>query len=275
MAIPFVKMHGLGNDFVVVDIRPGGIVFGASQIRAIADRRRGIGCDQFITLEPSQRGDVFMRIHNADGGEVEACGNATRCVARSLMDEMGRDRVAIETGAGLLETMRDGDRVTVDMGRISFAWRDIPLAHEADTMALDLGGELGPAVAVYIGNPHAVFFVEAAEAVDLERLGPEIEHHELYPQRTNVEAAQVIDRRTIRLRVWERGVGITKACGTGACASAAAAARRGLTERSVTVHLDGGPLEIEWVGNDHALMTGPANTSFRGLIDDALLQVSS
>ncbi len=275
MAIPFTKMHGLGNDFVVIDARGGGIDLAAPQIRAIAERRTGIGCDQLITLEPSQSGDVFMRIHNADGGEVEACGNATRCVALFLMNETGRDRVAVETGAGVLPTVRDGDRLTVDMGRISFAWQDIPLAREADTEALDLGSELGPAMAVNIGNPHAVFFVDQAEAVELERIGPEIEHHALYPERTNVEAAQVIDRRNIRLRVWERGVGITKACGTGACATAAAAARRGLTERRVTVRLDGGPLDIEWAGNDHALMSGPVSTSFQGVIDDALLAVSS
>ncbi|HJP23535.1 MAG TPA: diaminopimelate epimerase [Alphaproteobacteria bacterium] len=279
MAISFTKMHGLGNDFVVIDAREGGIDLAAPQIRVIADRRTGIGCDQLITLEPSERGDVFMRIHNADGGEVEACGNATRCVALCLMKETGRDRVAVETGAGVLDTVRDGDRLTVDMGRISFAWQDIPLAHEADTAALDLApelvDELGLAMAVNIGNPHAIFFVDEAEAVDLERLGPEIEHHALFPQRTNVEAAQVIDRQKIRLRVWERGVGITKACGTGACATAAAAARLDLTGRRVTVLLDGGPLEIEWADNDHAMMSGPVSTSFHGVIDDALLDVSS
>ncbi|MDP6620947.1 MAG: diaminopimelate epimerase [Alphaproteobacteria bacterium] len=275
MAISFTKMHGLGNDFVVIDARGGGIDLAAPQIRAIADRRTGIGCDQLITLEPSERGDVFMRIHNADGGEVEACGNATRCVALCLMKETGRDRVAVETGAGVLDTVRDGERLTVDMGRISFAWQDIPLAFEADTETLDLGVEWGLATAVNIGNPHAIFFVDKAEAVALERLGPEIEHHALFPQRTNVEAAQVIDRQNIRLRVWERGVGITKACGTGACATAAAAARRDLTGRRVTVLLDGGPLEIEWADNDHAMMSGPVSTSFHGVIDDALLDVSS
>lgn len=271
----FVKMHGLGNDFVVLDTRARPIPLDSEHARAIADRKTGIGCDQLITLEPAhdRQADAFMRIRNADGGEVEACGNAARCIATLLMRETGRDRVVIETVMGLLGAERRADGlVAVDMGPARLDWRDIPLARAMDTLHLDVtAGPLRDPVAVNIGNPHAVFFVSDAEAIDLERLGPEIERHELFPERINVEAVHRGADGALRMRVWERGVGITRACGTGACASLVAASRRGLTGRKATVVLDGGPLVIEWREDNHVVMTGPVATSFSGRLDPSLL----
>ena len=273
--LPFAKMHGLGNDFVVFDARHQPLELSVESVRAIADRRTGVGCDQLIVLEPAQSGraDVFMRIRNADGGEVEACGNATRCVAATVMKEKGTTRAVIETVVGLLEAeSATNDLVGVDMGPVSLDWRDIPLAREVDTAHLGIMvGPLADPVAVNVGNPHAVFFVDDAEAVLLETIGPEVEHHELFPERTNVEVAQVLSAGEIRMRVWERGVGITQACGTGACATLVAACRLGLTGRAAQVRLDGGTLGIEWLENDHVLMTGPAAVSFRGTLDESLL----
>ena len=273
--LPFAKMHGLGNDFVVFDARHQRLELSVDSVRAIADRRTGVGCDQLIVVEPAQseRADVFMRIRNADGGEVEACGNATRCVAATVMKEKGTPRAVIETVVGLLEAeSATNDLVGVDMGPVSLDWRDIPLARKVDTAHLGITlGPLADPVAVNVGNPHAVFFVDDAEAVPLETIGPEVEHHELFPERTNVEVAQVLSAGEIRMRVWERGVGITQACGTGACATLVAACRLGLTGRAAQVRLDGGTLGIEWLENDHVLMTGPAAVSFRGTLDVSLL----
>jgi diaminopimelate epimerase len=247
--LPFLKMHGLGNDFVVLDGRVRPIVLTEGAARAIADRKTGVGCDQLITLEPSPRADAFMRIRNADGGEVEACGNATRCIAALLFRETGRADAVIETGAGLLKARAaEGGRVAVDMGELRAGWRDVPLAREMDTLHADL--ELGPLsdpVCGNIGNPHATFFVVDAEAVELARLGPELERHRLFPERANIGVAQLLAPDLLRLRVWERGVGITRACGTAACAAAVAAARRGLTGRRVTVRLDG-PVATSFTG---------------------------
>ena len=273
--LPFTKMHGLGNDFVILDARHHRLKIGERQARAIADRRTGVGCDQLIVVEPPVNGfaDAFMRIRNADGGEVEACGNASRCVATMIMGEKQSRHVVIETVAGLLdaETAENG-MVSVDMGRVRFDWRDIPLSKAMDTMHLNVeAGPLKDPVAVNIGNPHAVFFVDDAEAVPLDIHGPVIERHALFPEFTNVGAAQVVSRDRIRLRVWERGVGITRACGTGACAALAAASRRGLTDRTADVVLDGGPLRIEWLKDDHILMTGPVSVSFSGVLDPSLL----
>jgi diaminopimelate epimerase len=285
---PFVKMHGLGNDFAVIDRRgagngaaangTGAILpeIGAGAARAIADRRTGVGCDQLILIEPPQNplADVFMRIRNADGGEVEACGNGARCVAALLMAETGRPHVVIETVVGLLDAEAGPDgRVSVDMGQVRLDWRDIPIAKPMDTLHLDLAlGPLADPVAVNIGNPHIVFFVPDAEAVDIARLGPELERHPLFPERTNVEAATVLGPERIRMRVWERGVGVTRACGTGACATLVAAARRKLLAgRRATLVLDGGELEIEWLADDHVRMTGPATVSFTGRLDASLL----
>jgi diaminopimelate epimerase len=272
---PFIKMHGLGNDFVVIDARGQPFALDAAGARAIADRRRGVGCDQLIVMEPPLNGkaDVFMRIHNADGGEVAACGNASRCVAALVMEESGTGRCIVETRAGLLQAEAvDRGRITVDMGMAGLSWQAIPLADEADTRCLDLSlGPLSGPVAVSIGNPHAVFFVEDAEAVELARLGPELEHHRMFPERANIGVAQLAGPDRLRVRVWERGVGLTRACGTGACAAAVAAHRRELTGRQVEVVLDGGPLAIEWRADGHVLMTGPVATSFTGELKEALL----
>jgi len=273
--LSFTKMHGLGNDFVVLDARRQRLEIGERQARAIADRRTGVGCDQLIIVEPPVNGfaDAFMRIRNADGGEVEACGNASRCVATMIMSENQSRHAIIETVAGLLDAeSAENGLISVDMGRIRFDWRDIPLSKAMDTKQLELeAGPLKNPVAVNIGNPHAVFFVDDAEAVPLEIYGPIVERHALFPEFANVGAAQIISRDHIRLRVWERGVGITRACGTGACAALAAASRRGLTERAAEVALDGGPLRIEWLKDDHILMTGPVSVSFSGVLDPSLL----
>ena len=276
--IPFIKMHGLGNDFVVLDGRADSIALTADEVRRVADRHRGVGCDQFITIEPSQRATAFMRVHNADGGEVAACGNAARCVADKIMTELGADVATLETMAGVLEASRDGDGlVTVDQGPARTDWQDIPLAREMDTLHVDMsdgGGEVAPltdAVGVNVGNPHAVFFVDDVEAVDLAVVGPSLEHHPLFPERANISVAQARGREAIRVRVWERGVGITSACGTAACAVAVAGARRDLTDHAVDIHLDGGTLHIVWRDDSHVLMTGPVATSFSGVLDDALL----
>jgi diaminopimelate epimerase len=272
---PFIKMHGLGNDFVVVDARTEPFALDDAAARAVADRRAGVGCDQLITMEPPTNGaaDVFMRIRNADGGEVEACGNATRCVASLIMEETGRERCTVETQAGLLHAVSiEAGGIAVDMGELRTAWREIPLAREMDTLHLELAcGPLGDPVAVNIGNPHAVFFVEDAAAVDLAALGPQLEHDPLFPQRANIGVAELVGPDCLRVRVWERGVGLTRACGTGACAAAAAAHRRGLTGRQVEVRLDGGPLALEWREDGHMVMSGPVATSFTGVFSRSLL----
>lgn len=270
----FLKMHGLGNDFVVIDARRDPYAPSEAEVRAIADRKTGVGCDQFIVLEPAVTPGTagFMRIRNADGGEVSACGNAARCVGWLLMEEAGADRARFETNAGLLEATRGpAGTVTVDMGPARLAWNEIPLAGPADTLRLDVehAGFADP-VAVNMGNPHAVFFVDDAEAVPLTEVGPALEHHAAFPERTNVEFATVLSPTRIRMRVWERGVGITRACGTGACATAVAAARRGLTGRKADVELDGGTLTIEWLENGHVLMTGPVAHSFTGRLSAGL-----
>jgi len=275
-------MHGLGNDFVVLDGRADSraLDLDPARVRAIADRRAGIGCDQLIVIAPPSdaTADVRMLIFNADGSEVAACGNATRCVAWMAMAESGQPSVVIETRAGLLDAESRGpSQVAVDMGPARLDWREIPLSQAADTLHLGLcAGPLADPVAVSMGNPHAVFFVEDAEAIDLAALGPGLEHHPLFPERANIEIATVLPaadsgRGRIRMRVWERGAGITPACGTGACATLVAAARRGLTPRRAELILDGGTLEIEWLPDDHVLMTGPVATSFTGHLDPALL----
>ncbi len=274
MAISFRKMHGLGNDFVVIDARARPLALDAALAQRIADRRTGIGCDQLIVIEPPRAGlaDAFMRIRNADGGEVEACGNATRCVASLLMAEKGQDHVVIETVVGLLDAeSAAGGRIAVDMGPAQLDWRDIPIAEAIDTLHLGIAlGQLSDPVGVGMGNPHAIFFVPDADAVDLAALGPPLEHHKLFPARANIEVAQVLSPTRIRMRVWERGAGITRACGTGACATLVAAVRRGLTERKASVVLDGGELEIEWMRDGHVMMTGPVATSFTGTLDAQL-----
>ena len=273
--IQFLKMHGLGNDFVVLDGRSAAIAIDPAAARALADRRTGIGCDQVILLEPARHpgAQVLMRIHNPDGGEAEACGNATRCVADLLRRETSDPRVRIETVAGLLEaeTLPDG-RVSVDMGSARTGWREIPLAREMDTQRVELTlGPLSGPVCTNIGNPHATFFVGDVEVIDLAALGPILERHPLFPQRANIGVAAILDRRNLRLRVWERGAGITRACGSGACAALVGAHRRGLAERQATVALDGGTLDIAWRQDGHVVMTGPVAVSFEGAFDSKLL----
>jgi len=273
--VPFRKMHGLGNDFVVLDQRRDPVRIDAAAARALADRHTGIGCDQLLLLEAPRnpRAQVFLRILNPDGGEAEACGNGTRCVATLLAAETGRRDVTIETVAGLLAATLDGfGTATVEMGEPRLGWRDIPLAREMDTLHVDLArGPLVDPVCTNIGNPHATFFVDDPEAIDLATLGPTLEHDKLFPERANIGVASVRDRRTIRFRVWERGAGITRACGSGACAAMVAAHRRGLVGDRATVLLDGGSLDIDWPGQGPVLMRGPATLSFEGSFDPALL----
>jgi diaminopimelate epimerase len=270
--VPFVKMHGLGNDFVVLDARAGGVpAVDARLAAALADRHRGIGCDQLVLLEPSTAADFRMRIFNADGSEVEACGNATRAVG--LLH--GRP-ARIETLGGLVEARPDGAGIAVDMGVPRFGWDEIPLAYAMDTLHLPVGWEdLNDPVAVNVGNPHVIFFVPDTDALDLARLGPLIETDPLFPERVNVNVATVESRSAIRLRVWERGAGLTLACGTGACATAVGAMRRGLVDPSVRVTLPGGPLRIEWSPGRPIVMTGPATEAFRGTFDPADYGVSA
>lgn len=277
--LPFSKMHGLGNDFVVLDFRQGGLKLSNDHVRLIADRRRGIGCDQLIILEPGQApADLFMRIHNPDGSESAACGNATRCIAARVMGELGRDTLTIETIAGLLtaESLAGGSEIAVDMGKVRLDWRDIPLSQACDTAHLPITlGPLSDPVGVNVGNPHAVFFVPDVMAIDLPALGPQLEHHPLFPERANIEIVQVLADGSLRMRVWERGAGITQACGSGACATLVAAARRGLTSRAADVVLDGGRLHIAWLANDHIRMTGGWTHSFDGEIGLAALDLQS
>ncbi|MDA7787802.1 diaminopimelate epimerase [Sphingomonadaceae bacterium] len=260
MRVPFTKMHGLGNDFVILDAREDALPNpGSTFAAAIANRRTGIGCDQLILLEPDADTDFRMRIFNSDGGEVEACGNATRAVAMLH----GKPARVTTTGGILTLTPKDGG-ATVDMGAPRFDWQQIPLAYAMDTAAMPVGWEaLTNPFAVNVGNPHVVFFVPDCEAVELGSLGPVIEHDAVFPERVNVNVAS-LRGGAIDLRVWERGAGLTRACGTGACATAVAAISRGLVTSPVTVNLPGGALEIAWQRGGSIQMTGPATESYRG-----------
>lgn len=265
MRFAFHKMHGLGNDFVVIDARARPVPIDADAARRIADRRRGIGCDQLILLEPSDVADLRMRIFNADGSEVEQCGNALRCVAL-----LAGGAPTIETAGGLVAAAPDAGGITVDMGAPRFDWDRIPLAYPLDTAALPVAWEpLSDPAAVNVGNPHVVFFVPDLDAIDLATLGPRIETDPLFPERINVNVAEVTGPTSLRLRVWERGAGLTRACGTGACATAVAALRRRLVSGPVTVTLPGGPLAIAWAPGENIRMTGPATHVFSG---EALLE---
>lgn len=260
-------MHALGNDFVILESRKGEIQNASELAISLADRHRGVGADQVIVLESSENADVFMRIFNSDGSEAGACGNATRCVADLVMKEKQTSETAIETISGTLLAKRVGDGyIMVDMGPPRLRWDEIPLAREMETLCLPIGGlGVSGAVAVSMGNPHAVFFVETVDAVPLEQLGPRFERDALFPKRANIEFAEVVSRQILKVRVWERGVGMTFACGSAACAVAVAAIRRGLSERRVTVQMDGGELQIEWKEEDGAVyMTGPCTYVFCG-----------
>lgn len=264
MSVAFQKMHGLGNDFIVIDAREAPVAMSTARAAALAERRTGIGCDQLIVLEPSAGADVRMRIFNADGSEVEACGNAARAVGLLLG---GAQR--IETLGGTIASTASDKGASVDMGPARFGWDEVPLAYAMDTLSMPVGWEdLDSPAAVNVGNPHVVFFVPDADAVMLSRLGPAIETDPLFPEKVNVGVASVLGPSHIKLRVWERGVGLTRACGTGACAAAVLAIRRKLVTGPVRVDLPGGPLEIAWEPGGSILMTGPAAFSFAGTFEE-------
>nr|WP_298681809.1 diaminopimelate epimerase [uncultured Dongia sp.] len=270
-AVPFLKMHGLGNDFVVLDARRQNLSLSVQQRQRLGDRHFGVGFDQMVTLEnPVTPGaDVFMRLHNADGSEARACGNATRCIAARIMDEKANGHAVIETVAGLLPAERLGNgEIAVDMGPANLDWADIPVAAACDTLHMPVAlGPVSDPVGVNVGSSHAVFFVPDVDAIDLPVIGPQLENHLFFPQRANIEFVQILSPASMRMRVWERGAGITLACGSGACATLVAAARRGLSGRKGQVIVDGGTLTIEWLENGHVRMTGPWSLSYEGVID--------
>lgn len=250
----FRKMHGLGNDFVIFDARAQNVVLTPEDMALVADRHWGVGCDQLVIMDVSEQADIRVYFFNADGSESGACGNATRCVADLIMSESGSDTCSVEVNDGILNCRRAGDMlVQVDMGEAK-AVQDLDLSE----------GALSAPVSVDMGNPHCVFFVDDYDGLDIEGLGAKIEHHEAFPNRTNVEFVIVESTTRLRQKTWERGVGITEACGSGACAVAVAAIRRGMTERRVEIELDGGLLEIELDENNHVLMTGPVAYVFIG-----------
>lgn len=260
--LPFMKMHGLGNDFVVIDERSGEFTVDEATVVAIADRHRGVGFDQLATLHHGDDSDLHLIFWNADGSKSAACGNATRCIARWEMDRTGKSDLTLTTERGTLFALDAGNGLTsVNMGHPQLSWDEVPLAREVDTLRLPIEGE---PTATGMGNPHCTFFVDDAEAVDLETLGARYEHHDLYPQRTNVQFASVIGPDHLRMRVWERGVGTTLASGSSSCATAVAAARRGLTGRKVRIDLDGGTLHLDW-RDDGVWMTGPTAHVFDGV----------
>jgi diaminopimelate epimerase len=269
--VPFRKMHGLGNDFVVLDGRAGALPVTPARAAAVADRHFGIGCDQFIVMEPPAPGaDVFMRILNPDGSEAGACGNATRCIAALVAEERGADRVVVRTIAGELPVERlAGGLWRADMGPARLGWQDVPLAREGDTLHLPLSLDpVSDPAACSMGNPHATFFVSDLEAVPVSEIGPRLEHDPIFPDRANIGFAQVTAPDAMRLAIWERGAGLTLACGSGACAAIVNAVRRGLTQRRATITMPGGDLIMEWRESDgHVLMTGPVATSFTGTLD--------
>jgi len=269
MDISFVKMHGLGNDFVIIDTRSKDINLTQSNIYHLADRRRGIGFDQLLILKPALAGgDVFLDIKNPDGSAAEACGNGARCVAALLMDEKKYTKITIETSSRVLSCARNKDKeITVNMGAAETDWNSIPLSTQCDTLNVRLDNSpLNECTCVNIGNPHAVFFCDNCEEIPIEEVGPIIENHAMFPNRTNVEFATIQSRKSIRMKVWERGAGQTAACGSGACAVLVAAVRRGLVERKANVILDGGVLDIEWTKDNSVLMKGPTTVSFQGIL---------
>ena len=272
-ARPFLKMHGAGNDFVVLDARAHPLDLAPAAAARIADRHRGVGCDQIILIEPDDGAAAFIRILNADGSESGACGNATRCVAALLAAETGARRLVIRTNAGLLPAEIKGPTlVEVDMGAPKLGWEDIPLAEPADTLSLRLA--LGPVqnpAACSMGNPHATFFVDDLTHLQIETIGPKLEHARLFPERANIGFARIDAPDRIRLRVWERGAGLTLACGSGACAALVNAHRRGLAARRAEIEMDGGTLTLTWRDDGHVLMEGPVALVFEGELDAAML----
>jgi len=265
--LPFLKMHGLGNDFVIVDARSAESPVTADLARAIGERHFGVGYDQLVVLTKSDAADVDMVFWNSDGSKSDACGNATRCISRLVMNETGLDEITLRTGGGVLSARRAGNLISVNMGHPQLTWDAIPLSRDVDLINLPIEGAPG---AAGMGNPHCVFVVDDADAVDLVARGSAIEHHELFPERTNVEFIHIIDRQTIRQRTFERGAGVTLACGSGACAVAVVAHRKGLTDRAVTIRLDGGELQIDW-RDDGVWMTGPTTLVFEGVLSAEFL----
>lgn len=274
--IQFIRMNGLGNVFAVLDKRGQNFTIGDAEAKTIAEPEQGVGCDQIIILEPSQKADIFMRIRNADGGEVDACGNAARCVALLMAEEKGSADSSIETNVAIMQAhVENAGLVTIDMGVPKLNWDQIPLAeqfHDTRMIELQVGPIDDPVLhspsAVNVGNPHCIFWVDDLNAHDLAAIGPIIEHHPLFPERANITLAQVTGEDDITIKVWERGVGLTQACGTAACAVGVAAARKRLTGRDVRVHLPGGTLNIVWrTEDDHILMSGPASLDYTGTLD--------
>lgn len=268
----FSKMHGLGNDFVLIDQRVDRSALSAGLVRLIGDRHRGVGFDQLAEILPSDQADAELIFWNADGSTAAACGNATRCIAHALMSETNTETLTLRTERGLLACRRRPDGlVEVDMGPPMLDWRDVPLAEALDTLMLPIDGS--PA-ALSMGNPHCTFFVDDAEAIDLATLGPEIENHALFPERTNVQVLQVFSRQHARMRVWERGVGLTLASGSSSCAVVVNAVRRGLMDRNAKLTLDGGEIEITWAENGHVLMAGPIAHAFDGVLSPELIEAA-
>jgi diaminopimelate epimerase len=266
--IPFMKMHGLGNDFVIVDSRISPIQISAQIAQGLGDRHRGVGFDQLAVINDSSDADVFLSFYNSDGSTAAACGNATRCIAQYEMDRLQVDSLSMITERGLLAAQRYGDMVSVNMGHPMLDWDKIPLARPLDTLRLPLDGA---PTATGMGNPHCTFFVENAEAVDLAQLGPIFENDPLFPERTNVQFAHVVGKNLLRMRVWERGVGVTLASGSSSCATAVAAVRLGLTGRKVEIQLDGGMIYIDW-RDDGVWMTGATLHVFDGMLTTQFLE---
>lgn len=266
---PFMKMHGLGNDFVVIDARAQSLEMTESLARALGDRHRGVGFDQLaVILRTDSVADAYLKFYNSDGSTAGACGNATRCIARHLMDETGDQTLSLETEHGILFAKDMGNQITsINMGHPDLDWQEIPLSQSSDTLELPIDGS---PTATGMGNPHCTFFVDDVDTIDLEVQGPVFEHHPLYPERTNVQFAQVVGTDHIRMRVWERGVGVTLASGSSSCATAVAAARRGLTGRKVRIDLDGGTLHIDW-RDDGVWMTGGTMHVFSGTLTQNFL----
>ena len=261
--LPFMKMHGLGNDFVVIDERGRGPFVTTALVVALADRHRGVGFDQLAVMSEQPGSDVHLTFWNADGSHSAACGNATRCIARHLMSETGKSALTITTDRGLLHAVDAGNNLTsINMGTPRLNWDQIPLSDAVDTLQLPIDGR---PTATNMGNPHCTFFVDDVDRIDLMTFGPDHEHHPLFPQRTNVQVVQVLSRTHLKMRVWERGVGITLASGSSSCAVTVAAARRGLTERAVRLDCEGGTLHIDW-REDGVWMTGPTMHAFSGML---------
>ena len=268
-SLPFMKMHGLGNDFVVIDRRQGGRTVTAVEARAIGDRHRGVGFDQLAVIEQGEDATADLIFFNADGSLSAACGNATRCIARHLLDELGVSHLTLKTERGILACEDAGDGLTrVNMGAPFLDWQDVPLAEAMDTLELPIDGA---PTATGMGNPHCTFFVDDAEAIDLEARGAEMEHHPLYPERTNVQFVSLLGENHLRMRVWERGVGVTLASGSSSCAVSVAAHRRGLTDRAVKIDLDGGRIWVDW-RDDGVWMTGPTQHVFSGIFTADFLE---